>query len=75
MRPGGVVFYTGKADPHVGLEAARLISSAVEVRMLILSAGRPTETSVTHALKDRIFAWPKKRGKKVTIINFCSPVT
>lgn len=70
--PVGVI-YTGKADPHVGLEAACLISSAVEVGLLVLLAGRPTEASVTHALKDGIFAWPT--NKKKMIINFCSPVT
>lgn len=77
IRPVGVVIYAGKADPHVGLEAACLISSAVEVGLLVLLAGGPTEASVTHALEDRIFAWPinKTKQKKMMIINFCSPVT
>jgi hypothetical protein len=60
VRPVSVVIYSCEADPHVGLEAAHLESSAVEVGLFTLFAGRPTESSVTHALKDRIFAWPKK---------------
>lgn len=75
IRPIGVVVYAGKVDPHVGLEAACLISSAVEVGLLILLADGPTEASVTHALEDSIFAWPINKTKKMMIINFCSPVT
>lgn len=73
IRPVGVLIDAGKADPHVGLEAARLKISAVEVGLFILFAGRPTETSVTQAMKDRTFAWPRK--KKKMMINFCSSVT
>ena len=67
--PVTIVFCAEHVYPHVGLEAAGSIISAIEVGMFGLFAGSSTDSLVTHASKDVALAWTKNKNQTKYFIS------